>query len=119
MAIDRTATEDADIYTAARLLGVDPADLLGGVGLATAAKLLGIGLSTLRQRALAGKIACQRDGRRWIFSACDLGNYVLSRRVAAGADGRSGGPHQLADRAGAPAHATKSVEDEAKEFGLL
>lgn len=60
-------------------LGVEPESLIGGLDLPTAARLLGIGVSTLRQRALAGKIGHARDGRRWVFAWRDLAEYLDAR----------------------------------------
>ena len=67
------------MQTVAHLLGVEPEDLTGGLNLVQAAKLLGIAPSTLRQRALAGEIGCQRDGRAWRFYWWHLARYLEER----------------------------------------
>lgn len=68
-----------DIETTARLLGVEVDELRGGLNLIQAAGLLGIGVSTLRQRALDGEIGYQRDGRRWLFYWWHLAAYLNMR----------------------------------------
>ena len=64
-------------------LGVAPEDLVGGLDLVQAARLLGIGVSTLRQRALSGQISYARDGKRWIFSWRDIAGYLERRHCSA------------------------------------
>ncbi len=67
------------IGAVADFLGTDKEILVGGVDLPTGSRLLGIGVSTLRQRAIDGEIGHRRDGHRWIFHWQDLAEYVQRR----------------------------------------
>lgn len=70
---------EADLEMTAKLLGVPPGELVGGLNLVQAAQLLGIAPSTLRLRGLAGKIGCQRDGRAWRFFWWHISAYLARR----------------------------------------
>ena len=112
--------DDHDSYAptitdAARLLGVEAEELVGGVNLVEAARLLGVAPSTVRQRALAGRIGHRRDGRRWIFSAEDLAEYVDAHHQPA----REGASAEATSRARPRAVADAEVWEEAKELGLV
>ena len=110
-----------DLESTAKALGVAPDQLVGGLNLVEAAKVLGVVPSTLRHRALQGLIGCQRDGRRWIFTWQDLDEYIKKRRRPANPSGngrvflRFPGTDKIAAHA---AH-DPDVEAQAKEMGLL
>ena len=115
---------ERDIERTAALLGVEVDDLRGGLNLTEAAGLLGIAPSTLRQRALAGRISHQRDARRWIFGWRDLADYIASRqRGATGVSARQHGgtadPRVQAPARDNEARGESDVMAEAREFGLL
>jgi hypothetical protein len=59
--------EKKNLKTTARLLGIHPECLRGGLNLVEAADLLGLSPSGLRNMAFRGDIAYQRYGRRWSF----------------------------------------------------
>jgi len=105
----------------ASVLGKDSEQLGGPFNLTEAAALLGIAPSTLRQRALAGLIRYQRDGRRWIFTPTYLREYALRREVAPAAE--STGPKtNRAHRPGPCASqrwSAEAVEAEARALGLI
>ena len=111
----------AELEEMARLLGVEPELLRGGLNLVAAANVLGIAASTLRQRALHGLIGCERDGRRWIFRWWHLAAYMQRReRQAAELAGRQR-PRAIdrtldpeVDCAGQP-----GLEAEARALGLI
>ena len=63
----------------AQLLGVEEQHLEGGLNLVEAGRLLGIAPSTLRQRALQGRISYQRDGRAWRFFWWHIRDYLQER----------------------------------------
>lgn len=63
----------------ARLLGVSPSYLRGGLNLTEAGELLGIAPSTVRRRARQGKLGFQRDGRAWRFFWWHLRDYLRRR----------------------------------------
>jgi len=67
----------------AQLLGVEPDDLVGGLDLCRASRLLGLSASALRLRAMRGLIGYQRDGRAWRFYWWHLAQYVANREHAA------------------------------------
>ena len=100
----------------ADLLGVTPERLIGGLNLVDASQLLGIAPSTLRQRAFAGDIGHQRDGRSWRFFWWHLGDYVMARERAASvpSSGKSANrPMPSSTEAG------HDLDAEARNLGLL
>jgi len=97
----------------AAALGLAPEELQGGLNLVVAARLLGIAPSTLRQRALAGKIGYQRDGRAWRFFHWHLAAYLQSREHPAR------GGNGLLNRALAGQANTDDVMAEAVALGLI
>ena len=83
----------SELQDFARDTGMNPEELRRGLNLSQAACVLGIGVSTLRSRALAGLIGCERDGRRWIFRFRDLQNYIMTgRQPVAQAVRKASGP---------------------------
>ena len=107
----------------AEILGIHQDDFIGGLDLVKAARVLGIAPSTLRQRALAGQVGFQRDGRRWIFSWADLAAYVGRRQHAVWAGDERGVPAAQNGNGGGGRRAARrereEVEAEARRLGLL
>ncbi len=112
-------TLDSSLEMCAERLRIDPDELVGGLNLTQAARLLGIAASTLRERALAGKIGAQRDGKRWIFFWWHLEEYLEAReftprpcenRTAGRIPGKSKSKRGLLP---------PDVEKEAKAMGLI
>ena len=96
----------------ARLLGVTPGYLRGGLNLPEAGELLGIAASTLRRRALEGKIGFQRDGRAWRFFWWHLRNYLQRREHNTQRGSEAGlNPTRQEGRS--------DVAEQAKELGLI
>ncbi len=100
------------------MLGAQPEALRGGLNLVETAYLLGVAPSTLRQRALAGKVSHARDGRRWIFSWLDIAEYLGSRWVPS----EKSRPVEAEPRADSrldPFRTDDTITAEARELGLL
>jgi excisionase family DNA binding protein len=86
--------------------------------LVEAAGLLGVAASTLRQRALTGKISHARDGRRWVFSWSDIAQYLESRWVPSYESGATEA-QEKAHQCPHPLHADDTITAEAHALGLL
>jgi excisionase family DNA binding protein len=102
----------------ARALRVEPGVFRGGLNLVEAAGLLGVAPSTLRQRALDGRISHQRDGRRWIFTWADLADYVERRQVLSN-ESRRAEPDPGTEGHSSSLLSDETVEAEAVELGLI
>jgi hypothetical protein len=102
----------------AHVLGVPPDDLIGGLDLVQASRVLGIAPSTLRSRALAGKIGYRRDGRAWRFMWWHLRDYVVVTDSSASETGVVHGDVASGPRRGG-VHLDEGVLEEAKRLGLL
>jgi hypothetical protein len=113
-----TDRED-NIENTAKLLGVDEDELIGGLNLPEASRLLGIAPSTLRQRALNGHIGYQRDGRSWIFYWWHLSDYLNKREHPA--DERTGGTSGEGGQGIRPGKARVSEKElkKARQMGLI
>ena len=121
MSGSRTTSAVDEITSTAKLLGLDPEQLIGGLNLVEAARFLGIAPSTLRERAVAGKIGCQRDGRAWRFFWWHLSDY-LARREHSASEGPRGGPSRESSEVDTYLNMRGGVEDvrrEAERMGLL
>ncbi len=117
----RLTGQTYDLKVMADLLGLQRDQLLGGLNLVEAARVLGIVPSTLRQRALAGKIGHQRDGRAWRFYWWHLGAYLTARERPA-ASGSSEGNYVENVRRRGEAELEGDANDteaEAIKLGLL
>ena len=113
---DGLQDSEKGISHVARLLGVQPDHLVGGLNLVQAGAVLGVGASTVRQRALHGSIGCQRDGRSWRFFWWHLADYLVARECHASTVTTADQP---GDHVHAHAHHRADVESEARELGLL
>ena len=98
----------------AAFLGISKEELQGGLDLPSAASLLGIGTSTLRQRALNGRIAYSRDGRRWLFSWRDIAKYIQRRHRPVNPETGSS-----TNKPSRKPREHKSTTDAPREMGLL
>ena len=118
---EMNAEADTSIDDLAQSLAVDREDLVGGLNLPEAARLLGIAVSTLRERALVGAIGCQRDGRRWIFSWEDLAQYLERRRCSVRCGDYSVRPGEERRRSvkSRGRREKEDVEREARRLGLI
>ena len=105
-----------DIDSTAALLGVESEELRGGLNLVEAARVLGIAPSTLRQRALRGRIGHQRDGRRWLFYWHHLADYIKAREHPI-----AGSVETQKSAVARPLHRSPAadVEAEARTLGLV
>ena len=110
-----------DLESTADLLGLDREQLVGGLNLVQASRVLGIAPSTLRQRALDGRIGCQRDGRAWRFFFWHLQDYLdrRERPVASAGTGRVREEAVGSRKASASSEYKGDVLVEAKELGLI
>jgi len=101
----------------AHRLGVSPDHLRGGLNLVEAADLLGIAASTLRRRALAGKILYSRDGRRWIFYPGDIVDYCRKRHKPA--EPTTDEPGKEVEASNRSEGGRRTTEATAKNMGLI
>ena len=115
---ERPQPNDTDLGRAASLLGIAPEELIGGLNLVEAGRLLGISPSTLRSRALQGKIGCQRDGRAWRFFWWHLADYLADREHAADPN-TTHGPKLCASQATRARAESDNVAAEAEALGLI
>ncbi len=109
----------ADLEAVAHCLGVDPGQLLGGLNLVEAAEVLGIAPSTLRQRALAGRIGFQRDGKAWRFFFWHMSEYLEHREHPAGEPDCSHRSKSKHTRRVRPRADDADIKARAQELGLI
>jgi len=93
----------------------EPEELIGGLNLVEAARVLGIAPSTLRQRALNNQIGYQRDGRGWRFYWYHLGEYLRNREGPA----RSAASTHSVGRPQEKATVHERAIREGKKLGLI
>ncbi len=115
-------TEIETVEELADWLGVDKELFAGGLDLPSASRVLGIGISTLRNRALKGEIRVQRDGCRWIFSWQDIAEYIEQRYQNAEAEAQKANEdsvHTCNRPYNKKAPVNDEILDKAEEFGLI